>query len=190
MDHNKPSENLKFLCSYNGKILPRHNDGKLRYVGGLTRVLAVDRSVSYAELMVKLGEFCGFSVNLKCQLPGGDLETLISITSDEDLANLIEEYDRDSSRSLKIRAILLPRTSIKKVSPPPSVDFSTKSPFAAVKSEPSRFCSRPNSPPFGFPVGVPRSSGGIYYYPCHVQGNPNRLSHQNHHYHNVHHCNF
>ena len=41
-------ETLKFLCSYGGKILPRSSDGVLRYVGGLTRVLAVDRSISYA----------------------------------------------------------------------------------------------------------------------------------------------
>lgn len=39
---------LKFLCSYGGKIRFRQTDGKLRYVGGLTRVLAVDRSVSYS----------------------------------------------------------------------------------------------------------------------------------------------
>ena len=37
------------------------------------------------ELMVKLGEFCGSSLNLWCQLPIGDLETLISITSDDRL---------------------------------------------------------------------------------------------------------
>ena len=35
--------------------------------------------------MVKLGEFCGSSVNLRCQLPTSDLETLISITSDDRL---------------------------------------------------------------------------------------------------------
>ena len=41
--------------------------------------------VVVTELMVKLGEFCGSSVNLRCQLPTGDLETLISITSDDRL---------------------------------------------------------------------------------------------------------
>lgn len=40
--------NLKFLCSYGGKILLRNSDVKLRYVGGLTRVLSVDRSISFA----------------------------------------------------------------------------------------------------------------------------------------------
>ncbi|PQP99460.1 hypothetical protein Pyn_03867 [Prunus yedoensis var. nudiflora] len=44
-------------------------DDNLRYVGGLTRVLAADASISFAELMVKLAEFCGYSVDLRCQLP-------------------------------------------------------------------------------------------------------------------------
>ena len=35
--------------------------------------------------MVKLGEFCGSSLNLWCQLPTNDLETLISIMSDDRL---------------------------------------------------------------------------------------------------------
>ncbi|KAF2311457.1 hypothetical protein GH714_023193 [Hevea brasiliensis] len=90
----KSADTIKFLCSYGGKILPRPVDGKLRYVCGLTRILAVDRSISFTELMVKLGEFCGYSVELKCQLPNGNLEMLISIKSDEELALLIEEYDR------------------------------------------------------------------------------------------------
>ncbi|KAJ6410272.1 hypothetical protein OIU84_007089 [Salix udensis] len=104
---NTKTETLKFLCSYSGKLLPRFSDGVLRYVGGLTRVLAVDRSISYAELMVKLGEFCGFSVELRCPLPNGDLETLISVKSEEELTNLIAEYDRSCPGS-KIRAILFP----------------------------------------------------------------------------------
>ena len=44
------------------------------------------------ELMVKLGEFCGSLLNLWCQLPIGDLETLISIMSDNRLR-------RDGQRS-------------------------------------------------------------------------------------------
>nr|XP_016444255.1 PREDICTED: uncharacterized protein LOC107769545 [Nicotiana tabacum] len=112
---------LKFLCSYGGKIIPRHTDGKLRYYGGETRVLSVHRCISFAELMVKLGEMCGASVSLRCQLPNEDLDALVSITCDEDLANLIEEYDHAST--LKIRAFLLPpkSTKLKLVSPPPSI---------------------------------------------------------------------
>ncbi|XP_064977623.1 uncharacterized protein LOC135619488 isoform X6 [Musa acuminata AAA Group] len=49
---------IKFLCSYGGKILPRYPDGKLRYVGGYTRVVAVGRSISFsgeAEGAVRVG---------------------------------------------------------------------------------------------------------------------------------------
>ncbi|KAL4586967.1 hypothetical protein LXL04_011615 [Taraxacum kok-saghyz] len=100
---------IKFLCSYGGRILPRYPDGKLRYHGGQTRVLAVVRSISFSELMVKLGELCGKTVSLRCQLPTEDLDALVSITSDEDLVNLVEEYDRAAclqSSSIKIRAFL------------------------------------------------------------------------------------
>ncbi|OIT40439.1 PREDICTED: uncharacterized protein LOC109236808 [Nicotiana attenuata] len=112
---------LKFLCSYGGKIIPRHTDGKLRYYGGESRVLSVHPCISFAELMVKLGEMCGASVSLRCQLPNEDLDALVSITCDEDLANLIEEYDHAST--LKIRAFLLPpkSTKLKLVSSPPSI---------------------------------------------------------------------
>ncbi|GAB4829245.1 hypothetical protein Ancab_018911 [Ancistrocladus abbreviatus] len=115
---------IKFLCSYGGKIVPRHPDGKLRYLGGHTRVLAVHRSISFPELMSKLGELCGMLVSLRCQLPAEDIDALVSIKSDEDLANLIEEYDRVGpfSPSLKIRAFLSPppRSATQKVSPPSS----------------------------------------------------------------------
>uniref|UniRef100_A0A1D1Y615 Translation initiation factor IF-2 n=1 Tax=Anthurium amnicola TaxID=1678845 RepID=A0A1D1Y615_9ARAE len=104
---------VKFLCSYGGKILPRHPDGKLRYVGGDTRVLAVDRAAPFSELAAKLAELCGWgvAVSLRCQLPTEDLDALVSITSDEDFANLLEEYDlasRDRDSPLKIRAFLSP----------------------------------------------------------------------------------
>ena len=66
---------------------------------------------------MKLGELCGSAVSLRCQLPNEDLDALVSITSDEDLANLIEEYDRVASpSSLKIRAFLSPPKPLKKVS--------------------------------------------------------------------------
>lgn len=42
------TSNIKLLCSYGGKILPRYPDGKLRYNGGETRVLSVSRSISFA----------------------------------------------------------------------------------------------------------------------------------------------
>ncbi|KAM1045921.1 hypothetical protein COP2_037896 [Malus domestica] len=98
----------------------RHSDGTLRYVGGHNRVLAVDSSITCTELVEKLKEFCGYSVELKCPLPNGDLETLIAVKSDEDLANIIEEHGRASSplRPLKIRAILAPQHPGLHSSPP------------------------------------------------------------------------
>ncbi|PWA96560.1 hypothetical protein CTI12_AA038910 [Artemisia annua] len=106
---------IKFLCSYGGKILPRYPDCKLRYYGGETRVIAIDRSISFSELLVKLGELCGMQVVLRCQLPTEDLDALVSITCDEDLVNLIEEYGGTPSTSTKIRAFL---TLSRKTSPP------------------------------------------------------------------------
>lgn len=76
---------------------------------------------------MKLGEMCGTTVvNLRCQLPTEDLDALISITSDEDLGNLIEEYDRaaagitsSSTTHHKIRAFL--SNPNKKLSPSSSI---------------------------------------------------------------------
>ena len=50
-----------------------------------------------AEVMVKLTEFCGSFVILKCQLSKGDLEILICITNEEDLANI---YNINEKRKL------------------------------------------------------------------------------------------
>ncbi|KAK6123569.1 hypothetical protein DH2020_042690 [Rehmannia glutinosa] len=133
------TKNIKFLYSYGGKIIPRPSDGLLRYVGGFTRVLAVDRSITFAELMVKFGESCGSSMNLKCKLPTEDLDVLVSIKSDEELRIVIEEYERVSPET-KIRAVLFPIKSLKKVSPPSSPMSCFDFPYASkprVKAPPS-----------------------------------------------------
>ncbi|KAK4264393.1 hypothetical protein QN277_025575 [Acacia crassicarpa] len=156
----KHSPKLKFLCSYGGKILPRSTDGVLRYVGGYTRVLSVDPSISFSDLMVKIVEFCGSSVTLKCPLPNGDLETLITIANDEDLAIIIEEYKRASSSKenpLKIRAVLSPPRSLKKVSPPPSSRSSAN--LSSTVSTRSSTESLPYSPAYGYRVPVAYPAG-------------------------------
>ncbi|OWM89685.1 uncharacterized protein LOC116201672 [Punica granatum] len=171
---------IKFLCSYGGKILPRYPDGKLRYHGGETRVLAVNRSISFAELMVKMGELCGTTMSLRCQLPTEDLDALVSITSDEDLANLIEEYDRAASplSCLKIRAFLSPPKSAKKISPPSSLASSSnsRSPSPSYRTTVGftpRF-SKPMMPkPVGFPVCMEKSAGKIPQH--HGYGSPGHV---------------
>ncbi|KAK9074646.1 hypothetical protein SSX86_007244 [Deinandra increscens subsp. villosa] len=153
------TETIKFLCSYGGRILPRYPDGKLRYHGGETRVLAVDRSISFSELMVKLGELCGKTVSLRCQLPTEDLDALVCVTSDEDLANLVEEYDRTpcvQSSPVKIRAFLsIPKKCSPDPTPPPSTasrsSSSTGTPSASSSKSPSPF---PSYSAVRFPVTV------------------------------------
>ena len=123
---------------------------------------------------MKLVEFCGYSVTLRCQLPNGDLDTLISIKSDEDLTNLIEEYDESaltsSSAPSKIRAILSPPKSLKQISPRPSntstVNFSSSKSSDSGSPMEDRFRGRSFSPPppMAYPVRA-------CYYPCHLQQN-------------------
>lgn len=138
-------DTVKFLYSYNGRIIPRPSDGCLRYVGGYTRILAVDRSITIAELMVKFGELCGSSMSLKCKLPDEDLDLLVSIKSDDDLRNVIGDYDRVAAlthQEMKIRAVLFPNHSLKKVSPPSSPTHD----FSALYFQPSRFSVIKRSP--------------------------------------------
>jgi len=119
------TKTVKFLYSYGGKILPRYTDGKLRYVGGFTRVLSVDRFISFKDLMEKFDELCGSPMRLKCKLPSEDLDVLVSITCDDDLANVLSEYDRFSLRTrkdVKITAVLFPVKPLQKTSPVSSVD--------------------------------------------------------------------
>ncbi|KAJ7535104.1 hypothetical protein O6H91_12G018500 [Diphasiastrum complanatum] len=85
---------VKLMCSFGGKIMPRPSDGKLRYVGGETRIVSVKRDIPYAELILKLKEIYGEELFVKYQLPGEDLDALVSVSSDEDLENMMEEYDR------------------------------------------------------------------------------------------------
>ncbi|KAE8710221.1 octicosapeptide/Phox/Bem1p domain-containing family protein [Hibiscus syriacus] len=170
---------IKFLCSYGGKILPRYPDGKLRYHGGETRVLAVDRSIPFSELMLKMGEmYGGKSVILRCQLPKEDLDALVSITSDEDLTNLIEEYDRlASSPSLKIRALLsFPKSTKKAISPSSSSASSSKSSSSSPSSTP-RFPCIPqiSGTPVAFPLcsatgkNIPYCGYDVHHgNPCHA----------------------
>ena len=119
-------------------------------------------SIYGTELLLKLGELCGTSVSLRCQLPSEDLDALVSITSDEDLANLIEEYDKAASppSSLKVRAFLSPpkptRKSISSPPLPPPTPIPNSS-TSSSKSSSSSSCS--TSSPSHSPTGTtPRFS--------------------------------
>ncbi|KAE9615194.1 hypothetical protein Lal_00048520 [Lupinus albus] len=104
---------VKFICSYGGKIQPRPHDNHLSYVGGDTKILAVDRNIKYSAFMTKVSSLAN-NANLcfKYQLPGEDLDALISVTNDEDLDNMMIEYDRlsraSSTKPARMRLILFP----------------------------------------------------------------------------------
>ncbi|GFS34511.1 octicosapeptide/Phox/Bem1p family protein [Actinidia rufa] len=102
---------VKFMCSYGGKIHPRPHDNQLSYIGGETKILAVDRSTKFAGLVAKLSALCDADVCFKYQLPGEDLDALISVTNDDDLEHMMHEYDRlyrASSKPARMRLFLFP----------------------------------------------------------------------------------
>lgn len=101
---------MKFLCSSGGKILPRPSDGKLRYVGGETRIISISKNLTWDELLKKTRCICNQPHSIKYQLPGEDLDALISVSSDEDLQNMIEEYHglERLEGSQRLRIFLIP----------------------------------------------------------------------------------
>lgn len=99
------------MCSYGGKIQPRPHDNQLAYIGGDTKILAVDRNIKFSALVAKLSSLCDADVFFKYQLPGEDLDALISVTNDEDLEHMMVEYDRlyrASAKPARLRLFLFP----------------------------------------------------------------------------------
>ncbi|XP_009145918.1 uncharacterized protein LOC103869592 [Brassica rapa] len=94
-----PDIKLRLMCSFGGHIMPRPHDMALTYSSGETRLVVVDRRSSLASLRSRLSTMLlnGRSFTLKYQLPNEDLDSLVTITTDEDLENMIEEYDRATS---------------------------------------------------------------------------------------------
>ncbi|XP_062189268.1 uncharacterized protein LOC133892474 [Phragmites australis] len=93
---------VRLMCSFGGRILPRPGDRQLRYVGGETRIVAFPRAAaSYAALVAAVAKAAPALFapgaprpSLKYQLPQDDLDSLISVTSDDDVDHLMDELDR------------------------------------------------------------------------------------------------
>ncbi|XP_054783569.1 uncharacterized protein LOC129290708 isoform X2 [Prosopis cineraria] len=110
------SGKIKLLCSFGGKVLPRPRDGKLRYVGGETRIISIRKDISWQGLLKKTLGICIQPHSIKYQLPGEDLDSLISVSSDEDLQNMIEEYHGPERHkgSQRLRIFLIPLSESEK----------------------------------------------------------------------------
>ncbi|XP_024989889.1 ecdysone-induced protein 74EF-like, partial [Cynara cardunculus var. scolymus] len=115
------SVKIRLMCSSGGHIVPRPHDKSLCYVGGETHMVVVDRHTTLVDLTHRLSKTIlrssssstagGFT--LKYQLPTEDLDSLISVTTDEDLENMIEEYERLNSssavsKSSRLRLFIFP----------------------------------------------------------------------------------
>ncbi|KAI3409304.1 Protein kinase domain-containing protein [Psidium guajava] len=93
-----PSRKLKLVCSFNGALQPRLPSGNLRCVGGETRIVSVDRNVSFSRLASKIADLfpripSGFYV--KYQLPdAGGVAPLVSVADDDDVRRMIQAHDK------------------------------------------------------------------------------------------------
>ncbi|KAI4375910.1 hypothetical protein MLD38_013725 [Melastoma candidum] len=161
-DASAPSNyKLKFMVSYGGKIQPRPHDNHLTYVGGETKLLTVDRHLSLAALLSRL---CSLSVDFpapvssfKYQLPGEDLDSLISVSSEDDLLHLFLEYDRllrssPTSKPPRMRIFLFPSSSSSSAQQPPTQSF-----IDALNSAPAAPQDTPKADPRGGGGGGPNS---------------------------------
>lgn len=110
----QPPATVRFMCSFGGKILPRPHDNQLRYVGGDTRIVVVNRHATFSSFLSKLSKLSGTTnISIKYQLPNEDLDSLITVTTDEDVENMMEEFDRlvQSHKSARLRLFLFPTDS-------------------------------------------------------------------------------
>lgn len=143
-------------------------------MGGETKILAVDRSITFASLIAKLSSLCDCaSVSFKYQLPGEDLDALISVTNDDDLEHMMNEYDRlyrASPKPARLRLFLFPATPTPPSQSPTVVGArSFGSDDQVVKSEKERFVEALNSgpiqtsPPPSAVVASPPQTGNVDY---------------------------
>ncbi|KAK8512997.1 hypothetical protein V6N13_090266 [Hibiscus sabdariffa] len=113
MTPSSPRNRVKFLCSYGGKILPRPNDGKLKYFGGETRMVAVPRDIKFSELMKKVNSMVEGGVIMKFLVIPEELDALVTVKSDEDVKHMVDEYRRlESEGTPKLRIFLFPSNPI------------------------------------------------------------------------------
>ncbi|KAH0454513.1 hypothetical protein IEQ34_016437 [Dendrobium chrysotoxum] len=106
------SRKKKLCCKFGGKLMPRLSDGALHYVGGQKRLMAFSRDITLQEFYCKMEDIYGGPVVICYKLSDQELDTLVSITSDEDLDNMMEECDylleASEYGSAKLQVFLFP----------------------------------------------------------------------------------
>ncbi|CAE6104194.1 unnamed protein product [Arabidopsis arenosa] len=116
---NERNGKLRVMCRFGGSILSLPQTKSPRYVGGDTRIVAVPPSAetSFASLVSHLTVRLGISYpfKVKYQLPDQELDSLISVETDEDVQIMMEEHGYLSSESSipqsRIRLFLFPLKS-------------------------------------------------------------------------------
>ncbi|PON77503.1 PB1 domain containing protein [Parasponia andersonii] len=102
-----PPTKLRLMCSYGGQILPRPRSKSLCYAGGETRIVSVDplAATTLASLTAHLSSHLSIPTpfSLKYQLPNHDLDSLVSLLTDDDLLIMLEELRRHLSASASSR---------------------------------------------------------------------------------------
>ncbi|PHT52752.1 Indole-3-acetate O-methyltransferase 1 [Capsicum baccatum] len=99
---------LRLLCSYGDGILPRPNEGKLRYVAGEMRIISIRKNLTFDEIVRKTTAICNQPHTIKYQLPEEDLDALVSILFYEDLQYMIKEHHDLGKSSQRIGLFLIP----------------------------------------------------------------------------------
>ncbi|KAF2317970.1 hypothetical protein GH714_041294 [Hevea brasiliensis] len=108
-----PSRKIKLICSFNGEFQFRPPSNKLKYIGGESRIVSVDRNISFLKLQNRMSDLCpklrSFSLNYQLSMSGSESgsgrvrdpesnsETdvpLVWIASEEDVRCMIEEFDK------------------------------------------------------------------------------------------------
>ncbi|KAH0455032.1 hypothetical protein IEQ34_016956 [Dendrobium chrysotoxum] len=106
------SRKKKLCCKFGGKLMPHLSDGALHYVGGQKRLMAFSRDITLQEFYCKMEDIYGGPVAICYKLSDQELDTLVSITSEEDLDNMMEECDylleASEYGSAKLQVFLFP----------------------------------------------------------------------------------
>ncbi|KAL1340774.1 uncharacterized protein LOC107464532 [Arachis duranensis] len=109
-----------FLCSYGGQIKFHDGTNQHMYEGGKNKKLRVRSSINFNDLIAELADNSGTAdvAYFEYQIPGYGLETLVSVTNDRDLRNLMREFDPNIPDDVK-RIFLFPEKNPSPSPPPP-----------------------------------------------------------------------